>query len=160
MKDEGIYYHLGYIQENYIKKYKIDRKKLKIKIYYLSRDKQEIPYDSQSLFSIRSKMHYQYQNYTRYLKRGLFINRRIKKQKYYMDHSNAFSSYTLKNYKLDKYLKKGELRKMKKSKEETDSYFNLSSVGNYKIKTLKKITSMIKQENKYNSRKKTLFKFK
>lgn len=105
-------------------------------------------------------MHYQYQNYTRYLKRGLFINRRIKKQKYYMDHSNAFSSYTLKNYKLDKYLKKGELRKMKKSKEETDSYFNLSSVGNYKIKTLKKITSMIKQENKYNSRKKTLFKFK
>ena len=69
------------------------------------------------------------------------------KQYYYMENKEYFVDPLLSDYKLNKFLSERELSVLKKSFNETDSYFNLSSIDNYDLKTLRKIKHTIDENN-------------
>lgn len=162
----GYFINNNATEKKYIKKYKIDRQKSMIKIFYLDGSRKKVLYDKDEMHNIRVKMYSQYEHYNKILDGYLdvcFINpvmyytmkKIINRQKYYMDNQNLFSECRINKYRLDKVLNKRELNKLRKSKEETDSYFNLSSINDYDLKTLEKIKRVvIENKPKYKVKKK------
>lgn len=158
----GYFINNNAIEKNYIKKYEIDRQKSMIKIFYLDGSREKVLYDKDKMHDIRVQMYFQYEHYNKFLD-GYFINpimrynikKIINRQQYYMENQNLFSDCRINKYRLDKVLNKRELNKLRKSKEETDSYFNLSSINDYDLKTLEKIKQVvIENKPKYKVKKK------
>lgn len=166
MKESAGCLNINFIKSCYIKRYKIDRTKNSVRIYYLNGKSEEIPYTKSNLNNIKSDMYYQYDNWSKNLAVVFFfnlikqakLNNMVKKQNFYMKNEHYLSDLRMNNANIHKYLSKNELFIIEKSKQETDSYFNLSSVNNYSISTLKKVKNAIINEQKIKSKRKTKHK--
>lgn len=77
----------------------------------------------------------------------------MKKQKYYLEHENDFSNLSIKKNFLYDSLSKEDINNLRISKKLTHSYFNLSSVTNYKLSAMKKIHKIISAEKDDSPRK-------
>ena len=136
-----------YVVKNYIVKYKIDRKLKVIVVYYLNNMKRKFQLTKDNIGKIKKNMKHQLEYWScsiptilrHSIIKNLVISNRIKKQLFYREHKNAFDKFDYRKYKLSKKLTRFEKIKLKKSTRETNSYFNLSSIGNYSFKTLNKI---------------------
>ena len=84
----------------------------------------------------------------------LYLNIKLKKQKYYLEHENEFNNCSIKKIFLSDNLSNKEISLMKESKKHTHSYFNLSSVIKYKLSTMKKIHKIISVDKKSTTSKK------
>ena len=84
----------------------------------------------------------------------LYLNIKLKKQKFYLEHENEFNNCSIKKIFLSNNLSKKEINLMKKSKKYTHSYFNLYSVKKYKLSTMKKIHKIIYVNKKSTNSKK------
>ena len=139
-----------YVKKNYIVKYKIDKETKKIIVYYLNNEKREFLLTKDNINEIKKNMKHQLKYWSgsipmvirHNIVKKLMISNRIKKQLFYKEHKNVFDKFELKKYKLTKKFTKGEIAKFKKSSHETNSYFNLSSIGNYSFNTLNKIVEL------------------
>ncbi len=146
-----------YIKNHYIKGYKIDDNSKKIYVYYIDGSSYDFPLTSQSLNNIKGIMKLQYEEWQDLIKRVyllhpiklLYITMFLKKQKYYLEHENEFSNLSIRKNSLDEKLSKVDINKLRLSRKLTHSYFNLSSVSNYKLSTMKKIHKIISQEDSY-----------
>lgn len=151
-----------YIINHYIKEFKIDDKNKKIYVYYIDGTKYDYPLTSQSLGNIKKMMHSQYNEWRDLVRRiymfnpikFLYLNIKLKKQKYYLEHENEFNNCSIKKIFLSDNLSNKEISLMKESKKYTHSYFNLSSVIKYKLSTMKKIHKIISVDKKSTTSKK------
>ena len=136
-----------YIKSHYITKFEIDDKNKKIKVSHIDGKSYLLPLTSGVLANIKSLMRSQYDEWRDLVKRIyilhpvklLYLNTFFKKQKYYLEHESEFYNWNIKKELPSKKLSKKEVEDMKKEKEHTHSYFNLSSVGRYKLSTMKKM---------------------
>ena len=145
-----------YIRNHYITEFKIDAKNKKIYVYYIDDSVYDYPLTSQSLNNIKKIMKEQYNEWRNIVRRIymfnpvklLYLNIHMKKQKYYLKHENDFSNLSVKKKLLDDKLSKNDIYNLQVYKKLTHSYFNLSSVTNYKLSTMKKIHKIISVQRK------------
>ena len=143
-----------YIKNHYITEFKIDDISKKIYVYYIDDSVYDYPLTSQSLNNIKRIMKNQYNEWRNIVRRIymfnpvklLYLNIHMKKQKYYLEHENDFSNLNIKKNLLYDTLSKEAINNLRISKKLTHSYFNLSSVTNYKLSTMKKIHKIISAE--------------
>ena len=150
-----------YVKRNYIINYEIDNDNKKIIVYYINGSSDDYPLSSQGLERIKRNMRNEYDDWSNLVKyiyrynpiRLLNFNVKFRKQKYYIEHENEFNNCSIKQNFLNKKLSKKELQKMYISKKLTHGYFNLSSVINYKLSTMKKIHRIISTDKVVSSKK-------
>lgn len=150
-----------YIKNHYITEFKIDDISKMIYVYYIDDSVYEYPLTSQSLNNIKRIMKDQYNEWRNIVRRiymfnpvkSLYLNIHMKKQKYYLEHENDFSNLSVNKKLLDGSLSKKDIDSLRISKKLTHSYFNLSSVTNYKLSTMKKIHKIISAEKADSQRK-------
>ena len=148
-----------YIKSNYITEYRIDDDNKKIHVYYIDGTSYDYPLSSISLSNIKRIMQDQYYEWGDLVKRVyllnpimmLYINNRLKKQKYYLEHEGEFNRCNIKQISLDKKITKKEICLMNESKKDTHSYFNLSSACSYKLSTMKKVHNILSFDKKSSS---------
>ena len=145
--DKNCCYEDDYVKKNYIVKYKIIKEEGKIIVYYLNNSKREFSLTKDNINEIKKNMKHQLKYWSSSIPiltkhniiKNLVLSNRIKKQLFYTEHKSSFDNFDLKKYKVSRGITKAEIAKMKKSSKDTNSYFNLSSIGNYSFKTLSKI---------------------
>ena len=145
--DNNCTYEDDYVNKNYIVKYKIDKEKEIIIVYYLNKKKRKFILTKDNLNDIKKNMKHQLKYWSSSIPnitknniiKNLVISNRIKKQLFYKEHKSAFDKFDIKKCKLSKKLTKHEIAILEKSSKETNSYFNLSSIGDYSFTTLSKI---------------------
>ena len=153
-------YDEKYVKNNYIVEYQIDKENKKIYVYYINGTRYCYPLHSKIVNHLNNLMKFQYNEWQPILKQAymynfiklLYLNMHLKKQKYYLEHENEFNYCDIKKDLVLKELSKNELEKLKKNKKNTHSYFNLSSVGNYKLSTMKKVHRNLSMEYKNNQK--------
>lgn len=153
-------YRNEYIKSHYIIEYVIDDENKKINVYYIDGSSYDYPLTSKALSNIKKIMKEQYYEWGEMVKRIyllnpimlLYLNSRLKKQKYYLEHVNQLNNYHIKKGSLKGFSKR-ERELMDESMRYTHSYFNISSVDKYNLSTMKKINKEI-LENKCNTGKK------
>lgn len=151
-----------YIKKNYITKYKIDKENKKIYVYYINGKRYDYSLTSKKLDHIKYLMRNEYKEWRNLVKqiyalnpiKLLYLNSHLKKQKYYLEHESEFNSCNRNKGILYKSLTKKELKIMYISKKFTHSYFNMSSVTNYKLSTMKKIHKIISTDKTNHQRRK------
>ena len=149
-------YDEKYIKNNYVTEFKIDDEKKKIYVYYIDGTSYDYPLTSQVLESVKKMMRDEYNDWRNLVQQVymfnpvklIYLNMIIRKQKYYLEHENVFNNCSIKRDSLDSVLSKKEIQLMKISKKLTHSYFNLATVQNYKLSTMKKIHRIISVDKK------------
>ena len=150
-----------YIKNHYITEFRIDDNSKKIYVYYIDGSCFDFPLTSQTLNNIKRIMKEQYVDWRDIVRRIymfhpvklLYLNIQIKKQKYYLEHEKEFSNLSIRKNSLDKKLSKSDINNLRVSKKLTHSYFNLSSVSNYELSTMKKIHKIISVQNNDSQKK-------
>ena len=140
-------YRDNYVKSHYISEYFIDDDNNQIIVYYMDDTVSYCSLNSKNIASLKEKMEKQYYEWQDYLKcafmhnliKILYLNTFLKKQKYFLEHKNIFTNYSIKDLNTSKFLSKAEIRMMKKFKKYNHSYFDLSSVPSYKLSTMKKV---------------------
>ena len=150
-----------YIKSHYIKGFEIDDNNKVIHVYYINGNSCSFPLTSQCLNNIKRIVSLQYEEWDDLIRRVylfhpiklLHINMTLKKQKYYLEHENEFLNFSIKNNLLSEKLSKADIHNLRVSKKLTHSYFNLSSVWRYKLRTMKKVHNIIICSKKRKTRK-------
>ena len=140
-------YRDNYVKSHYISEYFIDDVNNQIIVYYMNNNVSYYPLNSKNIASLKRIMESQYYEWQDYLKYAfmhnlikiLYLNTFFKKQKYFLEHKNAFKDYSVKDLNTSKFLSKGEIQMMKNFKKYNHSFFDLSSVPSYKLSTMKKV---------------------
>ena len=136
-----------FIKNHYITEYVIDEDNKKIRVYYIDGSSYDYPLSSKVLTTIKDNMIHQYYEWKDLVKQVyifnpimlLYLIDRFKKQKFYLEHENVFKNRSVQKTLTDKRLSKKEIEQLNNSKHKTHSYFNLATVDNYNINTLKKV---------------------
>ena len=140
-------YRNKFIKNHYITKYVIDDENKKVIVYYIDGSSYDYPLSSKVLTTIKDNMIHQYYEWKDLVKQVyifnpimlLYLIDRFKKQKFYLEHENVFKNRSVQKTLTDKRLSKKEIEQLNNSKHKTHSYFNLATVDNYNINTLKKV---------------------
>ena len=144
-----------YIKNHYITDYIIDDKNKKVRVQYINGEFCYFPLTSKTLSKIKYNMRQQYYEWSELIKKIyilnpiklIYISMHLKKQKYYIEHENELYNCNIKSDVLKKALTKKEVDVLRKEKKNTHSYFNLSSVKNYKLRTMKRVYRVIEEKH-------------
>lgn len=148
-------YRNKFIKNHYITEYIIDDDNKKIRVYYIDGSSYDYPLSSKVLSTIKDNMIHQYFEWQDLVKQVyifnpimlIYLNDRFKKQKFYLEHENVFKNKSVQKSLTDKRLSKKEIEQLNNSRRETHSYFNLATVDNYNLNTLKKIHKIVTNKN-------------
>ena len=144
-------YRKKFIKNHYITEYVIDEDNKKIRVYYIDGSSYDYPLSSKVLSTIKDNMIHQYFEWQDLVKQVyifnpimlIYLNDRFKKQKFYLEHENVFKNKSVQKSLTDKRLSKKEIEQLNNSRRETQSYFNLATVDNYNLNTLKKVHKIV-----------------
>ena len=144
-------YRNKFIKNHYITEYIIDDDNKKIRVYYIDGSSYDYPLSSKVLSTIKDNMIHQYFEWQDLVKQVyifnpimlIYLNDRFKKQKFYLEHENVFKNKSVQKSLTDKRLSKKEIEQLNNSRRETQSYFNLATVDNYNLNTLKKVHKIV-----------------
>lgn len=144
-------YRNKFIKNHYITEYVIDEDNKKIRVYYIDGSSYDYPLSSKVLSTIKDNMIHQYFEWQDLVKQVyifnpimlIYLNDRFKKQKFYLEHENVFKNKSVQKSLTDKRLSKKEIEQLNNSRRETQSYFNLATVDNYNLNTLKKVHKIV-----------------
>lgn len=148
-------YRNKFIKNHYITEYIIDDDNKKIRVYYIDGSSYDYPLSSKVLSTIKDNMIHQYFEWKDLVKQVyifnpimlIYLNDRFKKQKFYLEHENVFKNRSVRKTLTDKRLSKKEIEQLNNSRRETHSYFNLATVDNYNLNTLKKVHKIVTKKN-------------
>lgn len=148
-------YRNKFIKNHYITEYVIDDDNKKIRVYYIDGSSYDYPLSSKVLSTIKDNMIHQYYEWKDLVKQVyifnpimlIYLNDRFKKQKFYLEHENVFKNKSVQKSLTDKRLSKKEIEQLNNSRRETHSYFNLATVDNYNLNTLKKVHKIVTKKN-------------
>ena len=144
-----------FIKNHYITEYVIDDENKKVRVYYIDGSSNDYPLSSKVLSTIKDNMIHQYYEWKDLVKQVyifnpimlLYLTDRFKKQKFYLEHENVFKNRSVRKTLTDKRLSKKEIEQLNNSRRETHSYFNLATVDNYNLNTLKKVHKIVTKKN-------------
>ena len=144
-----------FIKNHYITEYVIDDENKKVRVYYIDGSSYDYPLSSKVLTTIKDNMIHQYFEWQDLVKQVyifnpimlIYLNDRFKKQKFYLEHENVFKNKSVQKSLTDKRLSKKEIEQLNNSRRETHSYFNLATVDNYNLNTLKKVHKIVTKKN-------------